>query len=513
MKKGLFRNRRARYGWMTLLLTVLLVATVVLANVLVSTLAKRYAWYVSLRGEVSYSVSESCYTLLGAVLEGQDADVNIIFCDTKENIQADVTVSTVYETASELAARFPSQVRVTCHDVLLNPESVRKYGQAVDLVTGETVDVPIATTCVIITNGDYHRVYNLTEFFVFAEGDTSQLWAYNGEKKLAAGILHAVSDEKKPMVCFANNHGEIYYDHELLYLLDDAGYTVRYLDLYKEPIPEECKLLVSYNPNSDLTAADGVSSVSEMDIINAFLAKSGNAFLVFLGNSTPKLENYESFLGEWGVETMYYENNATGASYRYTVQNAAQSLTSDGFTVYGDAATEGRAGELVNGLARATVFQNATALRAANGFLSNGDGSHTKDNRTVYSLFEAGEGSVCWANGNAVDDADVSLFTLTEQQNADAGYSYVAVSASVNYATEEFLQSAVYGNTDTMMRVLATFGKKNLPEGLTIKPFESTKISTVTTSQMWGWTLVLAILPAVVTTGAAVVYLVRRRRA
>lgn len=512
MKKGLFRNRRAKYGWMTLLLTVLLIATVVLANVLFSTLAERYSWYASLRGEVSYSVSDSCYSLLGAALAGQNADVNIIFCNTKENIEADATTSYVYKTATELASRFPEQVRVTCHNIHLNPNSVRQYGETLDPTTGETVEIPIATTCVIITNGDYHRVYNLTEFFVFAEGDTSQLWAYNGEKKLAAGILHAVGNDK-PMACFTNNHGEVYYDYELLYLLDDAGYEVRYLDLYKDPIPEECTLLVSYNPNSDLTAADEVSATSEIDTVNAFLSKSGNAFLVFLGNSTPKLENYESFLADWGVETMYYKNSATGAAYRYTVQNSAQSLTSDGYTVYGAAANSGRAGELVKDLTRATVFQNATALRASNGFVSNGDGSYTKGNRTFHSLYEAGEGSVCWANGKAVSDEKASLLTLTEQQNADAGSSYVMVCSSVNYGTEDFLQSAVYGNTDTMMHAFGIFGKTNIPEGLTIKPFESTKISTVTTSQMWTWTLVLAILPAVVTTGVAVVYLVRRRRA
>lgn len=512
MRKGLFRNRRAKYGWMTVLLTVLLIATVVLANVLFSTLATRYSWYAPLRGAASYSVSEACYSLLGAVLNGQDADINIMFCNTKENIESDATLGYVYATATELANRFPEQIRVTCHDILLNPASVRQYGETLNIVTGETVEVPIATTCVIITNGDYHRVYNLQEFFVFEEGDTSKLWAYNGEKKLAAGILHAVGEDQ-PTVCFTNNHGEIYYDYELHYLLDDAGYRIRSLDLYKDPIPEDCTLLISYNPNSDLTAADGVSASSETDVINEFLSESGNAFLVFLGNSTPKLENYEAFLEDWGVETMYYENKATGAAYRYTVQNSAQSLTSDGYTVYGEAVSEGRSAELLDGLVRGTVFQNATSLRAANGFLPNGDGSYTKDDRTVYSLFRAGEGSVSWANGNAVDDAVSTLFTVTEQRNADAGCSYVAVCSSVNFATEEFLQSAVHGNTDTLMHTLGIFGKTGTPEGLTIKPFESTKISTVTTSQMWGWTLLLSITPAAVITVSAAVILIRRRRA
>ena len=69
MKKGFIRTKKARYGGMTVLLTVLLIATVVLFNVLFTTLAERYSWYADMRSEVSFEVTEKCYTLLGSVLE------------------------------------------------------------------------------------------------------------------------------------------------------------------------------------------------------------------------------------------------------------------------------------------------------------------------------------------------------------------------------------------------------------------------------------------------------------
>ena len=74
------------------------------------------------------------------------------------------------------------------------------------------------------------------------------------------------------------------------------------------------------------------------------------------------------------------------------------------------------------------------------------------------------------------------------------------------------MQSAVHGNTDTMMQIFEVFGKNNTPKGLTIKPFESSEISTVTTAQMWRWTLVLALTPAVVITAVAVAVMAKRRR-
>ena len=63
------------------------------------------------------------------------------------------------------------------------------------------------------------------------------------------------------------------------------------------------------------------------------------------------------------------------------------------------------------------------------------------------------------------------------------------------------------------MRTFSNMGKELTTEGLIIKPFESTTISTVTTSQMLTWTLVLSIAPAALITLVAVVILVKRRRA
>ncbi len=497
---------------MTVLLTVLLITAIVLCNALVKTLVTRYSWYVNLNAAPDYSVTENCFALLGSVLDGKDASVRIKFCNTEENLKADATSVYVYENALAMAERFPEKISVECHNIWLDPASVRDYTKTFNPETGETVDTALDASCIIIENGSYYRVYDLAEFFVFAEGDTSQLWAYNGEKKLAAGILHAV-EPNAPTVCFTKNHGEVFYDYELMLLLDDAGYNIRHIDLFTQEIPEGCNLIISYNPNTDLTVTDGASAVSEIDTLNRFLQTSGNTFLLFLDNGTPQLPNFESFLGDWGIETRYHTASGSTLSYRYMVQDVEQSLTSDGYTIYGQAATEGRAAEYAQGLHRTTVFKNATALRAANGYESNGDGSYSKGARTYYSVFEASPSAVSWANGNAVNNETATLFAVTEQANADNGVSRVAVCSSAKFGSEEFLQSSVYGNPDTLMTFFKSIGKQNLPIGLTLKPFESTNISTVTTSQMWRWTLALTLIPATAVTAVALVVLIRRKHA
>ena len=514
MKKHFIRNRKVRYGGIAVILTLLIVTVTVLSNAVFGKLAERYAWYLPLTGEYSYDVTEDCYALLGNVFaaaaeSGVTPQTQIIFCDTEENIQAENTQKYLYEAATSIASRFPQNVTVHCYDIWTNPNTVRAYRTTLDPVTGETVETAIKSTCVIIVADGYHRVYSLEEFYVFRNGSTENIWAYNGEKKLAAGLMRAV-DREKHTVCLTKNHGEVFYDYELLLLLDDAGYTVSYLDLYKEPIPADCDLIISYNPNADLIDG-GISDVSETAVLDEFLSKPGNSFWVFLENGTPELPNFESYLEGWGVDFSYY--TAGERSFRYMVQDATQSLTSDGYTIYGDAATEGRSAEILAGLGGNVVFKNATAIKAAQGFVNQGDGSYEKENRTLYSLYEGGANAVSWANGAPVDTASGSmLMTLTEQKN-EGGSSHVGVVASVDFSSESFLQSAVYGNTDVMMRSLHTVGKTYTPEGLTIKPFESLDISTITTRQMLIWTVGLSITPAVTVTLIAVFVLIKRRRA
>ena len=102
--------------------------------------------------------------------------------------------------------------------------------------------------------------------------------------------------------------------------------------------------------------------------------------------------------------------------------------------------------------------------------------------------------------------------SLTEQQN-DTGSSYVGVVSSVNFATRTYLQSAVYDNGDVLLALFEEIGGRTVPEGLTIKPFASYDISTVTTAQMLRWTVALALIPAIASLAAAAVVLIKRRRA
>ena len=235
---------------------------------------------------------------------------------------------------------------------------------------------------------------------------------------------------------------------------------------------------------------------------------------MFVEAGTANLPNFESFLAQWGVSFDYFEDAETGKLYRYSVQDSAQSLTSDGCTVYGTAIETGHAAQIMNDPDTNAIFKDATALSVANGYVDNGDGSYTNASldRTLYRLYQSSEGASCWANGVMRDGGEKMLMSLTEQKGAEAS-SYVGVVASARFVTEDFLQSAVYGNGDVMLRLFDGMGKEALPHGLRIKPFHSLEISSITTAQILYWTLGLSLTPAILTVGVATVVLIKRRRA
>lgn len=518
MKKRFIRNKKVRYATVAAVLTAMVILVAVLLNVVLSSLVERYELYTSLTPTLAFDVTEDCYTVLESDFEDYQAKngtlptIEILFCDLEDSVKAEGHENYyLYYTAVALAERFEN-IKLKFYDIYVNPTPVKPYTVSTHPLTGAEIVTALNSSSVIVVCGNYHRVYRWTDFYVFADETSTEPWAYSGERRLSSALMHAIDDDPR-IACLLKNHGEVSYDYELLNVLDDAGYTVVYIDLYKDPIPATCDLIISYNPNTDLVA-DDVSNVSEKEILDTFLSEDGHSFLLFLENGTPSMPNFESYIKEWGIETEYAKNATTGVAHRYTVQNSAESLTSDGYTIYGHAAN-GENNRFVSQENEYVIFGNSTALSVTGeGYVAQQNGTYVNmsGTRTLYPLYRSGEDTLHWANGQVIDGGPCILMSLTEQKNAN-GSSYVGVISSVNFATREYLQSAVYDNSDVLFELFEEIGERKAPTGLTIKPFVSYDISIITTAQMLRWTVALALIPTVGITAVALLVLIRRRRA
>ena len=536
MNKGSFLNsRKFRHGSTAAILTAFVIAVIVIINIIFTALAQKYMWYTDMTTEKLYTLSEEAIELMDSSFKkveaerGEDIKVEIIFCDEKDNLMAETTQRYVLETALQLQTEFPDVIDVKFIDVWTNPSAVDRFRN--------NAHSNIYSTNVIVSSGTEFRVYALNAFYVFSDADSTTPWSYNGEKKLASGILACIQAES-PIACFTMNHGEGFYDYEILYLLEDAGYEVQTIDLATQEIPADCRMIITYNPKSDFLVKDKVSDISEIAKLDAYLDAT-NAYMVFVDPQTPVLTNLEEYLEEWGI-VFDRTTDLAGDTYSYTLKDTSQALTTDGYTIVADYTTGGLGASVTTdmravGYPPKVIFQNTMSISYAKNYtpvLYEDEDDATKNfwygtyysngvSRSIYDVFLSSANAEAYANGELVENATsidpFKLMTITRESrmvdNTNADYSYVLACGSTQFASQDMLQSAVYGNTDVLLSALRSMGKELVTVGLEHKPFASTDIDTITVSQANQYTIVLTVVPAVVIFGFGIFVMVRRKYA
>ena len=367
MKKFSFNSRKFRYGGVTAALTALVIVIVIVANIAISTLGAYLNWYTDMTPHFLFTLSDECKDLIrngddefdttspiemvekiraenrayneaNSLSEGdagykdENIKINIIFCEERDIVEANTASNYICRTADELATEFSDYIDLKFYDIVRNPSAVSKF-----LVTSVSTINPAD---VIVEFGTEYRIYTQQSFYD-VDSSTGEPWAYNGEKRLTAGIL-TVTRAEAPVACFTINHNESTPDDALYNTLVDAGFTVRTLDLTAgEEIPEDCRLIVIHNPQTDFTLATTGSPVDEIKILEDFLDDS-NSLMVFMdpqANGGKRLTVLEDFLETWGISYDRY-TDVTG-TYPYTIRDKANSLETNGFSVVGEYAKDG----------------------------------------------------------------------------------------------------------------------------------------------------------------------------
>lgn len=566
MKLKASTGRKLRYGGTSIALTALIIAAVIIVNALVTLLVQNFGLYVDLTPDLHFTISDECYELIGAEVADDDNEtpiemvkkfretnkaynaanglsqgdegykdenvtINIVFLEEKDILQADSTTNYVVVNAEELRAKYPDYIKVEYVDSVTHPSRFTKYLNS----NTDTIDAD----SVIIECGTEFRIRTLRSFYIFEDDETPI--AYNGEKAFASSIL-AVTRAEAPVACYTTNHGEEFPQSAIvdtpapfISSLEDAGYEVRPIDLSKEDIPEECRILIVFDPKNDfISDKDGINDVSELDKLDQFLYNR-NSLMVFMepDSYTGRLNNLEDFLEEWGLAI------SRDGDDPYKVTDDASSLMGNSSTLVGEYSKSDLAtGWMSNMLNRSTppkvIFPNATALTYADGYdrkliTSENDeevkyyiGYSSTYGRKVYDLFYAADGAQLTAGGqnigqstatNPVSLMSVSVETYTEQEYSGSitDSAYVLLCGSTDFASEKYLSSNTYGNSDFMLSALQMAGREPVPVGLAYKEFANYTIESITSSAATVYTVIFTVAPIVIAFISGVFVIVRRK--
>ncbi len=562
MKMKSSTGRKLRYGGMSALITALVIAIIIIVNVIFSALSQKFLWYADLTPELLYSMSDKALDIIEKgdeefgtlspiemvdkireekLAEDPDFDpsslmINIIFCDDPDTLDANSAQKYVHFTALELEEKFPDYINVEYYNIIRNPSSVSKF---------KTNSLSqIYTTSVIIEFGTEYRIREVRSFFTFNESTDEEPWAYNGEKAFTSSIL-AVTRAESPIACITVNHGESFTDYEYVNTLVDAGYEVQELDLEHQEIPEKCRLIVIFDPKNDFKVIDGVSEIDEISKLDDFLDGT-NSMMVFMSPETQRLENLEEYLEEWGIKFDRY-TDAAGQEISHLIKDSSQALTVDGYTFKADYVTTGLGGSLTKDMRsrpvpQSIIFSNTMSISYSDVYSPTHhtpqDESSTTDveydyatyasngtYRSIYDVFTTSPNAQAFAGdtSNPVQNASeanrIKLMTVTEESRTkqEDNYStineasYVIACGSTQFAASKLLQSNSYGNTDFLLTALRAIGREPVPVGLEFKPFADDTIDTITTAEATQYTVVLAVVPALIAATAGIVIIVRRK--
>ncbi len=555
MKTNHGLRRKFRYGSVSLGVIALVIGAVILFNAVASLLFGGNLWFVDLTEEPArYTLTEEGKSLLGDTIAsanaGRDAsdpvEVDIIFCADPDMLYGNELMRYVYITALQLEKEYSDTINVKTVNVWDNPSAVDDYRT--------NAYSAIYQSNVIVASGTEYRVYNPRSFYTYNENETEP-WAYNIEKTFIKGIL-AVTRAEAPICAITVGHGEPFDPvtgeteyTELLKVIRKAGYDTVFVDLTKDELPEHCRLVLTFDPQSDFTSDFLGGGVSELTKLEKHLNKT-YSYLLFVDADTPRLPNLEEFLEEWGIAFARKDKTAT-----YEIVDLNNALNADGTAVVGQYAQDGFGSDLTEdmrqyGEAPKVVFENALAINYSPTYeqqyqlpdKKTGAGAYVRGyyysndwSRTIFDVFTASDTAYAYAkeNGTRLPDADGNpltvdtqgsyrLMTITRQlrvQTEGKGYTnvypntYVCTVGSTDFANNEMLSSNTYGNTDLLLSTLYTIGREIVSVGFDPIKLHNEEMNIQYYSEQTNrvTAVVLVALPAVICAAAGCVVLIRRR--
>lgn len=507
-------------------INVAVIAAVLLVNILFCFLASSNLWYCDLTksryksdDNTLYRITDVCLSLIGdeaiPMIDSVNAErsirgeepikLNIIFCTDPDYVESNSYLKYVWYTARALKKEFSEQIDIKYINMTDNPSAVQKYKV--------TSAANIYPSNVIIEFGTEYVVHSADSFFT-VDTDCAEPWAYNGEKKLAASIL-SVTRAEAPICCVTTNHGELIYDAQgnlneeystFIDVIEGAGYLVMPLDLEKEDIPENCRLILTFAPSEDFKAFGnlGENGVSEIEKLDRYLDEAYSFFYV-CDRNTPKLENLDEYLEEWGISVSRVES-ASGEIDNYFVKDTDMNVDMGvGDSIIGNYSTIGIGSNMTKDLRSSgyppkVVFGNSTAITPSEiykktyiaedteaGTPAFVTYSYSKNGvvRYMYDMFTTYDTARAEVGGETYELASsenlFKLMTLTQEmrqiQEDNYGYSsvnnasYVLALSSTDFVSDEVLNSSAYGNTDVLLSTLRGISREVIPVTIEFKPY------------------------------------------
>jgi hypothetical protein len=283
-----FEKRNLRYGFVSVCITLVVIAVIVLFNVVLTALFKKYPLDIDLTEDRIFEISGETINFLEAL----DQDVDIYVLNTESSF---ITGSPAeyFIQANEVIrkySQYSSRVRLEYVDLIRNPDFPSRFP-----------DTDPGMNDILIVSGGRSRKLSPRDLFNIQTSYYGSFISSSKAEQAMTSALLGVTSKKTSLAAVIGGHGETDVG-AFTELLRMNVWDVVTVNTITEPIPPEAGLLILAAPDRDL-------SVEELARIDEFLEGGGNRIFLYLSSLTqgpnpldqPVLPNLDAFLTEWGL--------------------------------------------------------------------------------------------------------------------------------------------------------------------------------------------------------------------
>jgi hypothetical protein len=285
-----FEKRNLRYGFVSVCITLVVIAAIVLFNVVLTALFKKYPLDIDLTEDRIFEISAETIGFLGEL----DQDVDIYVLNTESSF---ITGSPAeyFIQANEVIRKYSQyspRVRLEYVDLIRNPDFPSRF-PGTDAVINDIL---------IVSEGRSRKLSPRDLFNIQTSYYGSYISSSKAEQAMTSALL-GVTSKKSSLAVVIGGHGELDVG-AFTELLKMNVWEVLTINTITEAIPPEASLLILAAPDRDL-------STGELANIDSFLEGGNRRIFFYLSSLSqpgqsnqsgePSLPNLDAFLAEWGL--------------------------------------------------------------------------------------------------------------------------------------------------------------------------------------------------------------------
>ena len=293
------RRKKFKYGTLATVITVVFLAAVVMVNIIVRMLDKRYNWNIDLTSKGMYQIDEQTADYLHQLKD----DIKLTMLADEAQFDDYKELKLLAETLKRFETESNGKITVEYVDPTTHPEIETQYLKD----TNETV----ARWSLIVTCGDLVRVIPYTDLisqdtqYDYTTGMQNTENSFVGEQSLISAIIGVTDLHPVKVGLICNNNGNPMYDASMQYcfarlneLLTKNNFSTTQIDIGTEALSADYDLMILCAPQSDLTEA-------QIKKISDYLNNDGKCGknLIYFSTLTrmTEMKNINNFLAEWGM--------------------------------------------------------------------------------------------------------------------------------------------------------------------------------------------------------------------